>query len=54
MEEEALERRLRQEHIVDWLVNAVKMSVTPTQVRVQSSRVECSWSSVIVLMDPNL
>lgn len=31
MEEEALERRLKQEHIIEWLVNAVKTSVTPSQ-----------------------
>jgi hypothetical protein len=35
VEEEALERRLKQEHIIEWLVNAVKTSVTPSQVRLK-------------------
>ena len=32
VEEESLERRLQQEHIVDWLVNSVQSSITPAQV----------------------
>ncbi|XP_062511051.1 ATP synthase F(0) complex subunit B1, mitochondrial-like [Corticium candelabrum] len=31
VEEESLERRLQQEHIVDWLVNSVQASITPAQ-----------------------